>query len=305
MIVILIIAAALIGVIDAGIILIAFPEAQLPRGAFIAVVASVVTVSSLLFIAITQADVFRLKKKFGKHAQDLEERMANTSEFVSIIAHQLRSPITAITWALTALRKGEYGKLATEQTQIVTRAETSAGYLIDLTANLLQLARMEQNRFTFTWSDVDPTALIEHVVERANLASLEKNISIRVELPPQPLPHLQADKEKLEIVLDNLLDNAIKYTPKGGAVTVSSHRGTLGILVTVTDTGAGIPKETQEKIFQKFYRGQNARTVAGIGLGLYITKRIVEGHRGTISVSSVPGHGATFSVNLPLKQNSL
>ena len=302
MIVILIIAAALIGAIDAGIILIAFPEAQLERSAFVVVVASVVTVSSLLFIAITQADVFRLKRKFGKRAQDLEERMAHTSEFVSIIAHQLRSPITAITWALDALRKGEYGKLSTEQTQIVTRAETSAGYLIDLTANLLQLARMEQNRFTFSLGNVDPKTLIEHVVERAKLASLEKNIAIRVELPTQPLPHLEGDKEKLEIVLDNLLDNAIKYTPKGGAVTVSAHRGTLGLLITVSDTGAGIPKETQEKIFQKFYRGPNAHTVQGIGLGLYITRRIVEGHHGTITVASAPGRGATFSVNLPLKQ---
>ena len=302
MIVILIIAAALIGAIDAGIILIAFPEAQLERSAFVVVVASVVTVSSLLFIAITQADVFRLKRKFGKRAQDLEERMAHTSEFVSIIAHQLRSPITAITWALDALRKGEYGKLSTEQTQIVTRAETSAGYLIDLTANLLQLARMEQNRFTFSLGNVDPKTLIEHVVERAKLASLEKNIAIRVELSPQPLPHLEGDKEKLEIVLDNLLDNAIKYTPKVGAVTVSAHRGTLGLLITVSDTGAGIPKETQEKIFQKFYRGPNAHTVQGIGLGLYITRRIVEGHHGTITVASAPGRGATFSVNLPLKQ---
>lgn len=302
MIAVYILVALLLGVIDAGVILIAFPEGQLPTGVFVSVVTVVITISSLIFIAITQADVFRLKRRFGKQAHDLEERMAHTSEFVSIIAHQLRSPITAIIWALDALRKGDFGKLSAEQGSIVSRAETSATYLIDLTTNLLQLARLEQNRFTYAWSTINPTTLIQKVVERARLASLEKNITIKTEFPTQPLPHLEGDHEKLEIVIDNLVDNAIKYTPKGGTVTVAAHRGTLGLLLSVSDTGAGIPKETQEKIFQKFYRGPNARTVQGIGLGLYITKRIVEGHHGTIGVTCPPGRGSIFSVNLPLKQ---
>lgn len=300
----LIISAILIGAIDAGIILLAFPEAQIPRNSFIIFGSAIFSVSALLFIAMARADLFRLKKYFVKEKGELSERMERTSEFVSVIAHQLRSPMTAINWALNALRKGEYGKLAEDQEKIVARAQTSAQYLIDLVTNLLHLARMEQNRLLYNFTDVDTITLAERVISRAKLLALEREIALKFDKPNTPLPNIQGDREKLEIVLENLLDNAIKYTPKNGEVTIALKRDTLGILMQVSDNGHGIPPAIQERIFTKFYRGENTQHVQGIGLGLYITKNIVEGHKGTIAVKSIPGEGSTFSVYLPLKQSS-
>ncbi len=227
----------------------------------------------------------------------------NKREFVSIAAHQLRTPLTGMKWSVEYLLSGDKGKLDSEQKTIVTQAQGSIERMIALVNDLLSVTRIEEGHLEIrqTVQKLDP------VLSRASAffseAAKKKGIVFTASIDPD-LPEVNVDADKIEIVLNNLLDNAVHYTPTGGHIEFSAHQERSGLVITVTDSGIGISEKDRERIFTKFFRSGEAlsRHTDGSGLGLYVAKNIVERHGGTISFESQDTKGTTFSITLPIQQ---
>ncbi|MCC7361711.1 MAG: response regulator [Anaerolineales bacterium] len=219
------------------------------------------------------------------------------SEFVTTVSHDLRSPLTAILGYVELLSRA--GPINEQQAEFIRRVQYSVQSITSLITDLLDLGRIESG---FD-SQKEPTHLglvVRYAVDglRAQAENKHQTLTINV---PENLPPVFANPPRMRQVLANLLDNAIKYTPDGGQVTVTARSDDGLILLTVTDSGMGIPPADQPYIFDKFYRASNSRQdFAGTGLGLSIVKSIVVNqHDGRIWVDSRPGEGTTFTVVLP------
>lgn len=225
----------------------------------------------------------------------------NKSEFVSIAAHQLQTPVTGIRWSLAALLRGELGSLTETQRKVVQEALDITVRMIELVHDLLNVARIEEGRFDLRFKKMSLTSLILAALARCKTNAEDRHIKLIADIAPD-LPLLSLDQEKITIALDNLLDNAIKYTPEGGTVITSAQKEGDSVRVSFTDTGIGIAASEIKRIFEKFFRAVNAQRYLtyGNGLGLYVVKNIVEAHRGRISVESVEGKGTTFTFTIPV-----
>lgn len=226
------------------------------------------------------------------------------SEFISVAAHQLRTPLTAINWSFESLNKilggekpdmAEAANLAKEGWQLTERS-------LKIVNDLLNAARIEEGRFGFNFEETDLAEFVGIITKQSELAAKEYGIKI-VFSPGNQVFRVRIDKELMGIAFANLLDNAMKYNVKNGEVVVSLESDPVSYYakLVIKDTGVGIPEEEIKKLFQKFYRGTNVIQMEpnGSGLGLYITKNIIEGQGGKISVISQPGRGTSFSVILP------
>ncbi len=225
------------------------------------------------------------------------------TEFVSIAAHQLRTPLSAVKWTLRMLLDGDVGNLTTEQIEFLTKGYQSNERMIVLINDLLSVARIEEGRFIY---DLTPQSLEEIVKEAVDgLAGIvkEKKIELIYKKSKKKLPKVNIDKEKISIVIQNLLDNAIRFNKYGGKVTASVDCDKVNLEVTVKDNGIGIPQEQQKRIFNKFFRADNAikTETEGTGLGLFIVKNIIKAHNGKIWFESKKGQGTTFRFSLPIK----
>lgn len=244
--------------------------------------------------------------------RDMELQEANTrlidldqnkSEFVTIAAHQLRTPLTGIRWSFDALLDRQQGDLTIEQMKIAQNGLKSSVRMIDLVNDLLNVARIEEGKFGLRTKKQDAGKVMQTVVEIARGAAESKGVSLIEEISPD-LPFIDVDEEKLAIALQNLVDNAIKYTPPGGKVSIYMLPENGGIKISVADTGIGIPKEQLPHIFNKFFRADNALRfqTSGNGLGLYVVRNVVEAHGGTINIESIENKGTTINVVLPVKK---
>lgn len=224
------------------------------------------------------------------------------SEFVSIAAHQLRTPLTGIKWTLNALLNDEIGTLDDNQKKFVSDGLTSTHRLIELINDLLDTARLEEGKFGFSFKMQLLTPILERTMKNYELLAKEKGIELKLQLPKADLPMLKLDTEKIGIVLDNLVDNALKYTIPGGKITVKVFVQKKNVIVKVADTGIGIPKAQFHRLFTKFFRAVNAQLAetSGTGLGLYVSYNIVKRHKGTLSFESSEGEGSTFILSLPI-----
>jgi two-component system phosphate regulon sensor histidine kinase PhoR len=170
---------------------------------------------------------------------------------------------------------------------------------------LLNLTAIETGRFQLHRVLLDPAAVATEVMEAHREKAAEKHVTLLVEDasggPAGGAPTVLADRDALSIVVANLVDNAIKYTPEGGTVTLATGRAGIYATVSVRDTGIGLSAEDRERVFEEFYRVRSEQThgITGTGLGLSLVKRLVEQHQGSISVDSEPGKGSTFTVRLP------
>jgi signal transduction histidine kinase len=223
------------------------------------------------------------------------------SAFVSVVSHELRTPLTSIKGYVDNLLDGVGGSLSEVQEQHLQRVKNNADRLARMSNELLDLTRIESGRLELHRTEVAPDRLIADVVEGLQPMAREKTIVLEAEVAA-PLPVLHADRDKLQQVLTNLIHNALKFTPAGGRVRVTAHcRMKREVVVVVEDTGCGIPPTELDRVFEKFYRSRAARVgIDGVGLGLAITKSLVELHGGTIRVESVPGQGSRFSFVLPV-----
>ena len=217
-------------------------------------------------------------------------------EFVSTISHELRTPLTSISG---------YVELAREQADPETNAylevvERNAGRLLALVNDLLFVARLQSGRFEFDVDSVDVARLVAESAASAKPHAVEAKVELRVQLSGEDT-EVRGDRRQLGQVIDNLVSNAIKFSSDAGAVDLSVDRQNGMILIEVEDHGIGIPEDERQRLFERFFRTQGAldRQIPGTGLGLYITKSIVEAHGGSVEARSVVGEGTSFVVRLP------
>lgn len=227
------------------------------------------------------------------------------SKFVLTITHELRSPVSVVRSLLRTITSGYAGALSEQQADIVTRALQRADFLQTLIDDLLDLASGKSDlRATPERMDVSLGEAVERVVKRFELPAQEKHIALEWECEAGEGPiFVWATNEGIDRILNNLVSNAIKYTPNNGKVTVTLRREGDHAHLKVTDSGIGIPDEAQSHLFEEFYRAPNAKAQVkeGTGLGLAITRDLVTRYGGRIGVESKLGKGTTFAVSLPLK----
>ncbi len=226
-----------------------------------------------------------------------EEEVRKRDEFLSIAAHELRTPLTPLALRLAALvRAAQAGQPVTAGP--LQQAQGSLRRVIVLVNDLLDFSRLQSGRMVLRQAPFRLDRLVEEVVGNFRLGSPHRSF----ELQTNGELTVEADASRLEQVLSNLLDNAVKYSPRGGTVRVCVGARDGEAVVTVQDEGIGIPPEDQPGVFERFFRARNAPAsqFGGLGLGLYLTREILRGHRGKISVDSAPGQGTTFTVALPL-----
>lgn len=221
-------------------------------------------------------------------------------DFVANVSHEFKTPLTAIqgfaeTLLAGALEDPEHNR------RFLEIIRDHATRLAALTNDLLKLARIEAGQLEVDLGSVNLLELVERSAETSVMKAMQKQIAFQTDVPPD-LPSAKGDASLLREVLQNLLDNAIQYTPSGGRITVSARADDREAVITVEDTGIGIPVVDQERIFERFYRVDAARSreAGGTGLGLSIAKHIIEVHGGRLWVESEVGHGSKFSFSLAL-----
>lgn len=224
------------------------------------------------------------------------------TEFISLASHQLRTPMTGVKGALSLLLDEVLGPLTAEQKRYLGRAYDANERLIALVGDLLNVSRLEQGRMQLIWEPVELGRLLSAVGAELQPHAARYHQQLRLDLGGRELPTL-GDPVRLREVFVNLMDNAIKYTPDGGAITVWARAEDQTAVVQVRDTGVGIPPEQMPGLFQKFSRLENPLSgrELGTGLGLYFVKSVIELHHGSITVDSAPDQGSTFTVRLPLR----
>ncbi len=244
----------------------------------------------------------------NKRLQNLEQAK---SKFVSVTTHQLRTPLSAIKWTFHMLLQGSLGPTTSDQHNFIEKGYESTQRMIAIINDLLNVDYMEVDRSDYNFLPVDLPPLIESVLFEFTNQAESKAITLKFNKPPSASPPVSADPIKLSMVLENLIDNAVKYTPQGGQVTVSMSDARINsarsdLEVVVSDSGIGIPLVERDKIFHRFFRGSNATKVQtdGTGLGLFISRDIVEKHGGAIWFESVAGQGTQFHFTLPLHRLS-
>lgn len=225
------------------------------------------------------------------------------SEFVSLASHQLKTPITSIHWLAEALLRGTAGPLSEQQVTYIKNTLDSSERMIDMINELLNVSRIETDTLAIVPVSIDPCALLTSVVDEQKMVADAKHLSLRVTCAGS-LPPMSADEKLLRMVFQNLVSNAIKYTPEGGTVScdLSLAETTHAMLfLTVKDSGIGIPKDEQPRVFEKLHRASNAEALIpdGTGLGLYLVKTIIDKVGGGISFESEEGTGTTFFASIP------
>ena len=220
------------------------------------------------------------------------------STFISIISHELKTPVALIKGYAGTLRREDAEWDAATVRESAAVIEEEADRLTQLIDNLLDASRLQAGGLKLNLGDVALDQMAQRLVEKFRTQTSQHVLS--VDFPPT-WPLVQADAARLEQVLSNLIGNAIKYSPTGGAVRVTGRVLPDEVIVSVSDEGIGIPVEEQARIFERFYRVDDAlsRRTAGSGLGLYLAKAVIDAHGGRIWVESAPGHGASFSFALP------
>lgn len=228
------------------------------------------------------------------------------TEFVSLAAHQLRTPLSAIKWTLDMLLNGDLGEITEEQRDFIGKTYQSNERMINLINDLLDVTRIEEGKYLYKPALTNFENIVQFVVNSSREESQRKKLTLDFKKPLLKLPKIVVDVEKIRLVVQNLLENTIKYTPSGGKITVSlKHlKEKKEIELQIQDTGVGIPKDQQERVFTKFFRAANVMKLdtEGSGLGLFISKNIVEAHGGRIRFESEEGKGTTFYLNLPIKE---
>jgi signal transduction histidine kinase len=235
--------------------------------------------------------------------KDMAERLAlerMKSEFVALASHELRTPLTSVLGYLQLVLDGEAGPLSEEQERLLRVVERSAVRLERLVGDVLLVAQADAGRLRLHRQPVDLGAVVRQSVEGARPSAEAAGVAL--ELWQEPLPPILADRDRLAQVLDNLVSNALKFTPREGRVTVRCAAQGGRVEVEVADTGIGIPQEEQDQLFERFYRSSVAtrQAIPGTGLGLAIVKTIVEAHDGAVRLESHEGRGTTVVVSLPL-----
>lgn len=255
-----------------------------------------------LFMGIVAAMTLTLAAAITERTTREREVDRVKSEFVSLASHQLRTPLTIISWHLERiLRKAPAAPLSPQDYRYLQTSYLATRRLFEMVSTLLNLSRIEARTLAIEPHTTNLTQLVTSIVTEFAGDIAKKNLEVQQEID-QTLPEMVIDAAVMRMVLQNLLSNAIKYTPPRGKIRLAIERQRRTLRLTVADTGYGIPLAEQGKIFTKFFRADNAvlREPDGNGLGLYIVKSILEQAGGSIQFKSHENHGTTFSVLVPL-----
>ncbi|MBI4137950.1 MAG: HAMP domain-containing histidine kinase [Candidatus Sungbacteria bacterium] len=259
----------------------------------------------------------RMAKQLGL-AKNREQWVSQTkSQLISIAAHQLRTPLTVVQWVINKIREGAATRLTPPQQDLLEKGNVSVRRMTHLIDSLLRATAIEEGRFGYQFEVVDLAPLVEKSIEEARMLAETKNIVITLRSAAS-LPPVYIDKEKITIVLDNILANAIHYTPPRGTIVTSieikenreapkSDKEKEYVEISIQDSGIGIPKKDIEKLFTRFFRTPEAASMytEGAGLGLFITRNVILRHGGKIWAESELGKGSTFTFTLPSAEDHL
>ncbi|MFH0791930.1 MAG: ATP-binding protein [bacterium] len=259
-----------------------------------------------LVIEITTIQMERESERFGHlvilhdiSREKMVERMK--TEFVSIAAHQLRTPLSAIKWTLKILLDGDLGEVNPEQYNFIDKCYRSNERMIGLINDLLDVARIEDGRYVYQKVAFNIQEMIRAIVGVHKEGSIKKRVELIIRESEKPLPSVIGDQEKIKLVIQNFIDNAIKYTKSGGTVEIAEKSDKGKVIISFKDSGVGIPEDQKARVFTKFFRAANVMRMEteGSGLGLFIVKNIVSAHSGDTWFESEEGKGSTFYFSMP------
>lgn len=225
------------------------------------------------------------------------------SSFISVAAHQLRTPLSGVRWTLKMLLNGDLGPIQDEQKSFITKTYETNNRMIGLVNDMLSVDRIESGKMKYQPEPINLLELLKSILFEAMPNAEKRNVKVSIE-PMSLVPSIVADPDQMRAAFQNIIENAVKYTPDGGTVTISIVRTNNHVDVKVADTGIGVPKDQQKELFRRFFRARNAIEVEadGSGLGLYLVKKIVERAGGGVSMRSKEGEGSVFTISLPLKR---
>lgn len=275
---------------------------------------SLILVAFLVFgWLLIRSTIKEIKQREKLEKITLELEKANTqlkkldqakSEFISIASHQLRTPLTAMRGYLSMLVHGDFGQLPTEAQKTVEEVYEASLRLLKLSNDLLNVSRIESGKSVMNYKEESIKDLIMAIAKEFSAEAEKKNLYLRI-IASDDLPAIEMDSEKVRQVFLNIVDNALKYTEKGGITILIKFIPPDHILITIKDTGAGLGKKDIGKLFQSFSRGESGSNFhsSGAGLGLYVARKFVDQHKGRIWVKSPGrGQGSTFFIELPIKK---
>jgi len=238
-------------------------------------------------------------KQLKRNNEKLKELDQAKDEFVSMASHQLRTPLTAVKGYISMLQDGDAGKTTSEQKKMLGAAMLSSQRMVHLIADLLNVSRIKTKKFVINAQATDLPLVVASEIGQLKDGARTKKIKIHY-TKPKRFPALSVDEVKMRQVIMNFIDNAIYYTHEKGEITIELKNRIKSVEFTVTDSGIGVPKAEQHKLFTKFYRAGNAKKARpdGTGLGLYMAKKVVKAQGGDLIFKSVEGKGSTFGFRL-------
>src|SRR3989338_5345306 len=224
------------------------------------------------------------------------------AEFVNLTSHKLRTPLSGSKWMLELLQKTDTGNLNKQQKEFIEKIYASNERMIALVNDLLEVAGIDQGNTKLYLQPTDLSTVVRSLIKEKEKEIKKKHLQVSVMIEAEPFPQVISEANKIKQALNNIISNAITYTPVGGKISVDLKAQDGMALGSVADNGPGIPKAQQGSIFNKFFRGSNILGVetSGTGLGLYISKSFIEASGGKLWFKSTEGQGTTFYFTLPL-----
>ena len=259
--------------------------------------------------SVLEQENTRLKKQLAeaedkiKSGSDLVELERQKEEFISMAAHEIRAPLTAIKGYLSMMMDGDAGEIPEKASGFLTDASAITDRVIRLVNNMLNVSRIEEGRLIYQLKYVKLSSVAKQVFDQSKHEAERKGLSFTLEVPSDINDQVHADPDRIFEVVANIVSNALKYTNKGSVLIKLSEPKEGTVRLEVKDTGPGISEEARKKLFRKFYRVKSTvgKTI-GTGLGLYICKLLVEKFEGTIGVESGVDKGSNFWFELPVKK---
>ena len=220
---------------------------------------------------------------------------------MSIVSHQLLTPLTGIKWILKSLGAGDAGPLSVKQIDMIKKGLGANESMIGLVTDILDVTKVEQARFAYKKAPCEIVGFVREMIASRREKAETRNVRIQEQMGIDS-KEIIFDKERMGIALGNILDNAIDYSPQSGTVMVNVSGDAQNVTISVNDKGIGVPPAQMGNLFTKFYRADNTKRVrtSGTRLGLYLAKHIIEDHGGRIKVESKENEGSTFSIALPI-----
>lgn len=241
-------------------------------------------------------------EKLKTENEQLRQANENKSDIISISAHQLRTSLSALKWILKMFENEEVGDLTNEQKELIKKACISNDRMLVLVNDLLTLGHTENGSIPYNFKKVDIMRIVEQTLFEFYGETNNKGIELIFLKPEDSIPFINCDEEMIRVVIQNLIENSIKYSNNHGKIFVSIYQKENDIQISVYNTGIGIKNEDKDNIFQKFFRAPNAKEKdpIGSGLGLFTTRNIITKHNGKIWFESTKKGETTFFVTLPI-----